>query len=98
MIVIYQPGYQPLPYGTEVRYGFKGDQLVAGLKAGITIKLRTLETAKLSAPRYFDEGSVLPGASIPRKRIPNLMRAINAQRKMAGLQPFTVPTEKGTAQ
>ena len=96
-IVIYQPGYEPLWAATIDRQGFKTtDMLVAALRAGLTIKLRTLEAAKLTAPRYFDEGSVLGAASVPRERIPNLMRAINAQRKMAGLQPLPEPTEKGT--
>ena len=94
-IVVYKPGYEPLWGGTEIRYGFKGNQLVESLKRGATIKLRTLEAAKLASTRYTDDGSVLPGASIPSERIPNLMRAINAQRKMAGLQPFSQPTEKG---
>ena len=96
-IVIYTPGYEPLSGGTTVRHGFKTiEMLVAALQTGVTIKLRTLEAAKLTAPRYFDEGSVLGAASVPPERIPNLMRAINAQREMAGLQPLPVLTEKGT--
>ncbi len=97
MIVIYQPGYQPLSYGTEVRYGFKGDQLVAGLKAGITLKLRALEAAKESLRSYVSLGEVLLSASVPYNRIPNLMRAINLQRKIAGIDPYLLATEKGSA-
>jgi hypothetical protein len=96
-VVVYKPGYEPLWAATTIYQGFKTiEMLVAALTTGTTIKLRTLEAAKLTAPRYFEEGSVLPGASIPRERIPNLMRAINAQRKMAGLQPLPELTEKGT--
>jgi len=97
-IVIYKPGYEPLSGATTVRQGFKTiEMLVAGLTAGITIKLRTLEAARLHDTEYTDPGSVLPGTSIPPERIPNLMRAINVQRKMAGLrQPLPVLTEKGT--
>ncbi len=86
-----------LSYGTEVRYGFKGDQLVAGLKAGITLKLRALEAAKESLRSYVSLGEVLLSASVPYNRIPNLMRAINLQRKIAGIDPYLLATEKGSA-
>jgi hypothetical protein len=97
-IVIYKPGYEPLWAATAVDKGFQtNDDLVAALKAGTTIKLRTLEAAKLSNTRYASPDEVLPGGSDPRHYIPNLMRAINVQRTMAGVQPFPQPIEKGNA-
>jgi hypothetical protein len=97
-VVIYKPGYEPLWAATAVDKGFQtNDDLVAALKAGTTIKLRTLEALKLSKTRYASPGEVLPGGSDPRHHIPNLMRAINLQRKMAGLQPYPDQTQKGTA-
>jgi hypothetical protein len=94
-IVIYKPGYQPLGDGTIVRYGFKDtESLVASLKHGATIRLRTLEAAKKRGTDYVSPGAVLPGSSIPRERIPHLMRAINLQSKMAGTQPYPEPSQK----
>jgi hypothetical protein len=94
-IVIYKPGYQPLGDGTIIRYGFKDtESLVASLKAGTTIGLRTLEAAKKRTTEYVSPGSVLPGSSIPPERIPHLMRAINLQSKMAGTQPYPEPGQK----
>jgi hypothetical protein len=96
-IVIYKPGYEPLWAATAVDKGFQtNDDLVSAMKAGTTIKLRTLEAAKLSNTRYASPGEVLPGGSIPAERIPNLMRAINLQSKMAGIGLYPEPTQKGT--
>jgi len=92
-IVVYKPGYEPLWGGTEIRYGFKGNQLVESLKRGATIKLRTLEAAKLASTRYISPGAVLGGASVPPERIPNLIRAINLQSKIAGVEAYPKPSE-----
>jgi hypothetical protein len=98
-IVVYKPGYEPLGDMTVIRHGFKGsDSLVAALKAGTTIKLRTLETAKLSNTRYISLGEVLPGGDIPVGRIPGLVEAINRQRKRAGVEPYPKVKQKGIVQ
>ena len=93
-IIIYKPGYEPLWAATVVHQGLKDTHtLIARLKVGLVIKLRTLDAAKLNNTEYVDRAS-LPILSVPSERIPNLLRAINEQRKMAGLQPYPELTEK----
>jgi hypothetical protein len=95
-IVIYKPGYQPLSYGTEIRYGFTdANPLVANLIAGATIKLRTVKAANKSDREYADQVGLFGGAAIIPESIPKLMREINAQRKSAGLQELPLSSKKG---
>ncbi len=96
-IVIYKPGYKPLWGATAAEHGFESkNALIAALEAGTTIRLRTLEAAKQSNKRYTSPGEVLPGGGVPPERIPNLIRAINLQSKIAGVEPYPEPTQKGT--
>jgi hypothetical protein len=96
-IVMYQPGYEPLMEDNFKRRGFETvDELVAALESGLTIKLRKLRQEEIY--KYADTVVVWPNDT-PSERIPNLMRAINVQRKLAGFPLFTIETrEKGTLQ
>lgn len=87
-IVIFQPAYEPLMLHTLISYGFKTeDALVSDLKSGVTVKLRKLKKEEL--PTYTDRRMVYP-IDTPWKRVPNLLRAINEQSKMAGLPGYTI--------
>ena len=93
-IVMYQPGYEPLMEDNFKRRGFETvDALVAALESGLTVKLRKLRKDEIR--KYVDRRVVWP-SDTPFERIPNLMRAINIQSKMAGVPPYTIETpEKG---
>jgi hypothetical protein len=96
-IVMYQPGYEPLVEYNFPRHGFETrDALISALKEGVTVKLRKLKKDEMR--RYVDTSVVSP--SPPFERIPNLMRAINIQRKMAGItSQLTIETpDKGKLQ
>ena len=86
-IVMYQPGYEPLVKDYFQRRGFETvDALVAALKSGMTVKLRKLRKEEIY--KYADTGRVVWPVDTPLERIPNLMRAINLQRKVAGFPPL----------
>ncbi len=97
-IVMYQPGYEPLMKDNFQRRGFEtNDDLVVALKSGLTVKLRKLWNEEIR--KYVDRGVVWPNDT-PWERVPNLMRAINIQRKMAGItSPYTIEIpQKGKLQ
>ena len=97
-IVMYQPGYEPLMEDNFKRRGFEtNDALVVALKSGVTVKLRKLRKEEIR--KYVDRSVVSP-SDTPFERIPNLMRVINIQGKMAGItSPYTIETpEKGKLQ
>lgn len=86
-IVMYQPGYEPLMEDNFKRRGFEtNDALVVALKSGVTVKLRKLRKEEIR--KYVDRSDVVWPLNTPFERIPNLVRAINIQRKMAGLLPL----------
>lgn len=97
-IVMYQPGYEPLVKENFERHGFEtNDALVVALKSGVTVKLRKLRKEEIR--KYVDRSDVVWPLDTPIERIPNLMRAINIQRKLAGLPLYTIETsEKGKLQ
>jgi hypothetical protein len=84
-IIIYHPGYGPLaptiPREFRDVYGIED-----ALKKGALIKLPKLKT-KEEELRFADTPS-LGGVRAPYEEVPNLIRAINLQRKMLGLQQF----------
>jgi hypothetical protein len=86
-IVMYQPGYEPLMEKHFKRQGFEtNDALVVALKGGVTVKLRKLRKEEIR--KYVDTTGVVWPIDTPIERIPNLMRAINMQRKVAGFPPL----------
>lgn len=88
-IVIFHPGYEPTWAGWIVRMGFTEETFPEALKLGLTIKLRKL-TTKEELRRYSSVGSLLSPV-VPHHAVINLLRAINIQSIMAGLQPYPEP-------
>jgi hypothetical protein len=87
-VVVYQPGYEPMMPGTLGRQGFDTiDGLVALMKSGGTVKLRKLRTGEVA--KYTDR-RVLGTSDTPFDRLPNLLRAVNTQNKMAGIPSYTI--------
>lgn len=86
-IVIYQPGYEPTWAGWRDRNKFKGPtEFAEALKKGATVKLPKLKSNE--ELRNFTNVSSLTHITVPYESIPNLIRAVNVQNKMAGLQPY----------
>lgn len=94
-IVIYSVGYEPNSPEWMVRWGFNTfDSLVVALKSGTTIKLRKLKNTKADVQRYTSFAS-LNIANIPLEKIPKLTQAINTQSKLAGIESYSEPAQKG---
>ena len=84
-VVIYNPGYRPFAPGLTPKELWDLNNFVAAFKKGVTIKLTKLKT-KEEFREFASVGSLLIRA--PFAEIPNLIRDINIQSKMAGLQPY----------
>jgi hypothetical protein len=97
-IVMYQPGYEPLTKHNFGRHGFETtDALLVALKNGVTVKLRKLRKEEVG--KYVNRAGVVHPLDTPLERIPNLIGAINGQRKMAAFQPYVIETpQKGKLQ
>jgi hypothetical protein len=92
-VAIYMPGYAPLaPSSPAWKQVAKFGTTDEALKTGPVIKLPRLKTKEEA--RHFT-GLGLLGGEAPYDRIPNLLRVVNIQRKMLGLQPYPEPTQKG---
>lgn len=88
-IVMYQPGYEPLMEDNFKRHGFEtSDALVVALKIGLTVKLRKLRKEEIQ--KYVGRSGLVWPSNSPFERIPNLLRAINVQRQLAGFDSYTI--------
>ena len=88
-IIVYKPGYRPLIDATLSAMGFrKFTDLIDALKKGAIIKLSKLKTQE-EAKKYISLSSL--DADVPKEMIPNLVRLVNIQSKMAGIPPYPEP-------
>ena len=92
-IVIYQPGYEPTWAGWMVRNKFNTMlDLAEALKQGTTVKLSKLKTEQQI--RHFSDLGTVAHTVVPNEAIPNLVRVVNLQRKMAGIKSlYAEPTD-----
>lgn len=92
-VVIYKPEYAPLvPSSPAWKQVASFGSTAEALKTGSVIKLPKLKT-KEELRRFTSLGSLV--GQVPYERIPNLVRVVNIQSKMAGLQPYPQSSEKG---
>lgn len=92
-IVIYKPGYRPLNGATAPALGFRNlIDLMDALKKGVTVKLPKLRSRE-EAMNYISVTIV--GTSVPYESIPNLVRLVNIQSKMAGVKSSYPEPKKG---
>jgi hypothetical protein len=92
-VVIYKPGYAPLALASPAwKQVTKFGTIDEALKTGPIIKLPKLKTKE--ELRKFTSLGLLAGEA-PHDKVPNLVKAANIQSKMAGLQPYPEPTDKG---
>jgi hypothetical protein len=96
-IVIYQPAYEPTWAGWMVRNKYMtSTDLAEALKKGATIKLQKLKTKEELGKFTSPDSSGLISVGVPIEAIPKLARAVNTQRKMAGIESYyTVSPEGG---
>jgi hypothetical protein len=86
-IVIFQPGYEPTWAGWMRRNKFATTlDLARELKKGTIIKLAKLKSHK--EIMHFSSLGAVVDVVVPQRSIPNLVRAVNIQRKIAGLTSF----------
>jgi hypothetical protein len=85
-IVIYMPGYGPFPVG-HVKEMPRDEMEKAMTGAGVVVKLPKLKTQQ-EMRRYTSPGTLEISATIPYEEIPNLIRLMNIQRKLAGYSDF----------
>lgn len=87
-IVIYQPGYEPTWAGWRDRNKFKSStEFAEALKKDATIKLPKLKS-KEQLVNFADIGVFTFPPDVRNQQVPNLIRAINAQRKSLGFKPI----------
>jgi len=82
-IAIFMPGYGPFPVG-HVKEMPQDHMEKAMTGAGVVIKLPKLKTQQ-EMWRYTSPGALQISTATPYEEMPNLMRAINIHRKLAGL-------------
>lgn len=94
-IVFYHPGYEPTWAGWMVRNKFNSaTDLAEALKKGATIKLAKLKTEQQI--RHFSDLGTVAHTVVPYQAIPNLVRVVNLQRKMAGIKSlYAEPIDGG---
>lgn len=88
-IAVFYPGYRPFSandYPSE--YGGLYE-IAAAFDRGVLIKLARLKTEK--ELRRFTEKSSIGGIMAPYAMLPNLLRLINIQRKMVGMNELQFP-------
>ena len=87
-IVIYQLGYEPTWGGWRDRNKFKTvTEFAETLKKGATIELPKLKT-KEQLVNFADIGVFAFPPDVRNQQVPNLTKAINAQRKSLGFKPI----------
>ncbi|MGH7825038.1 MAG: hypothetical protein ACREQ7_07655 [Candidatus Binatia bacterium] len=90
--IIYKPGYRPLIGATAFLMGYRSfSDLREDLRRGALIRLPKLESRE-EAKKYIALSSL--NAGVPLENIPNLLRLVNTQRKMAGITSlYPVPSK-----
>ncbi len=91
-LIIYKPGYGPFAPNRMPKEFWEYDDLVAAFKKGVTIRLMKLKTKEVR--RYTSLASLNIGR-VPSDQIRNLIRAINMQSKMIGVQPYPESSQDG---
>jgi hypothetical protein len=90
-IVAFYPGYRPFtpahPEDINVTGGLY--EIAEALERGAVIKLTRLKTEK--ELRSFTDRSSVASTRAPYATLPNLLRLINIQRKMVGLDELRFP-------
>ena len=88
-IVIFQPGYEPFArLRTLTRQGFRGfEDVDTAFQKGAVIKLPKLKN-KDELRKFSSGGSLGISGDVPFVKVPNLVRLLNVQGKMAGLKSF----------
>jgi hypothetical protein len=87
-VIIFKPGYAPVTPISAIK--FLGPEPYERLKQGPLIRLPKLRTRK-ELRSFSDLGAFLITDNVPIGRIVNLRRAINGQRRQAGLSTFPEP-------
>lgn len=82
-VVIYMAGYGPFPVG-HVKETPQDEMQKAMMGAGVVIKLPKLKSQQ-EMRRYTGPGDLQILSDTPNEEMPNLVRLINIQRKLAGL-------------
>ncbi len=88
-VVIFQPGYEPFALlRTLTRHGFHTfEDVDNAFQKAVVIKLSELKSR--DELRKFGDASILGiGPDVPFEKVPNFLKLINDQRKMAGLPPY----------
>lgn len=90
-IIAFYPGYRPFSPAHPEDIGIKGGlgEIEEAFKRGVIVKLRKLNSEK--EQRYFTSKGSFGPVMAPYAMIPNLLRVINAQRKMLGMQELSIP-------
>jgi hypothetical protein len=92
-VVIYKPGYAPLtPSSPAWKQVIEFGSTDEALKSGPVIRLPRLK-AKDELRHFVSLGSLV--GQVPYDKVPQLVRAVNIQRKMAGIRPYPETTDKG---
>jgi hypothetical protein len=88
-IVIFQPGYEPFALlRTLTRQGFHSfEDVDRAFQKGAMIKLPKLR-GKEELKKFLSASSIGISGDVPFKKVPNLIRLLNFQSKMAGVPPY----------
>jgi hypothetical protein len=85
-VAIFMPGYGPFPVG-HVKEMPLGEMIKAMTGVGAVIKLPKLKTQQ-EMRRYTGPENLRISTGTPYEEIPNLIRLMNIQRKLAGYSDF----------
>jgi len=91
-IVAFYPGYRPFTPAHPEDINIEGGglyEIAEALERGAVIKLKRLKTEK--ELRSFTDKSSIASSRAPYAMLPNLLRLINIQRKMVGLNELRFP-------
>lgn len=90
-IVAFYPGYRPFTPAYPEDINIQGGlyEIAEALERGAVIKLKRLKTEK--ELRRFTDRSSVASTIAPYAMLPNLLRLINIQRKMVGLNELRFP-------
>jgi hypothetical protein len=89
-IITFYPGYRPFTPAHPGDIGMKEgglDEIAVAFEGGVLVRLRKLKNTEEA--RSVSMGLILA----PWAYVPNLMRSINVQRKMAGLSEYIQPKD-----
>jgi hypothetical protein len=88
-IAVFYPGYRPFSaneYPSEYRGLY---EIAEAFERGVLVKLIKMKTEK--ELKYFTSQGTIGGIWAPFGTLPNLVRLINIQRKMAGIDELRYP-------